>query len=501
MSSPLRSSVSPIKAAQLAAPGQEGLDFDAAGLTALRNAGSEELLIEDFPTAPGATGRLVLKRFEVAAPGARISLTGPDGDSFLPLPSVAHFSGRVDGDPDSTVYVGALPDRLVAYVHTSAGHSYVGPDESNVSYVVRMADSPLNATQTEASWSCAADQLPAALTATAQPSYPAAGLPDVAGFKQALVRIETDNQLYVHFGNSADNVGAYVLTLFGVINTVYEHDLDMHLTVSDVHLWTMADPYTGADTLTQLLQLGDWWHANRPIATYPRTYVHYLSGHPVSGGIAWVGVLCSGDFPTGPDYGGGYGLTQVYGTYPLQLWDQYASAHEMGHNFGSPHTHCYSPPIDQCYGSETPAPPCYSGMPHNPGTGNGTIMSYCHLLGWQYVSLVFHPRCITEKMLPEIASSSCLASIPTFPDVPNTDPFFHAIETIYELGITSGCTPPNFCPNDPVSRAQMAVFLLRSKFGVCYVPPPATGTVFTDVPSSSFAAGRRRQGACCEGRS
>ena len=130
-------------------------------------------------------------------------------------------------------------------------------------------------------------------------------------------------------------------------------------------MWASADPYTGGDTLTQLLQLGDWWHANRPMAAYPRTMVHYLSGHPVSGGIAWLSVLCSGRLRLRPDWGGGYGLTQVFGTYPLQQWDQYASAHEMGHNAGSPHTHCMGPPTypdwtDKCYTGEAG---CYSG-PH-----------------------------------------------------------------------------------------------------------------------------------------
>ena len=35
----------------------------------------------------------------------------------------------------------------------------------------------------------------------------------------------------------------------------------------------------------------------------------------------------------------------------------------------------------------------------------------------------------------------------------------------------------------------MAVFLLRGKHGAAYNPPPATGTIFTDVPVVGF---RRR---------
>jgi hypothetical protein len=34
----------------------------------------------------------------------------------------------------------------------------------------------------------------------------------------------------------------------------------------------------------------------------------------------------------------------------------------------------------------------------------------------------------------------------------------------------------------------MAIFLLRAKHGSTYTPPPATGTVFGDVTTSTFAA-------------
>ena len=55
--------------------------------------------------------------------------------------------------------------------------------------------------------------------------------------------------------------------------------------------------------------------------------------------------------------------------------------------------------------------------------------------------------------------------------------------------VTAGCgNGSTYCPDAGATRAQMAVFLLRSKKGICYTPPPATGTVFSDVPSNSFAA-------------
>ncbi len=54
-------------------------------------------------------------------------------------------------------------------------------------------------------------------------------------------------------------------------------------------------------------------------------------------------------------------------------------------------------------------------------------------------------------------------------------------------GITTGCGGGAYCPNNAVTRAQMAIFLLRTKHGSAYTPPTCTGNMFSDVPSGSFA--------------
>ncbi len=52
----------------------------------------------------------------------------------------------------------------------------------------------------------------------------------------------------------------------------------------------------------------------------------------------------------------------------------------------------------------------------------------------------------------------------TFNDVPTTHPFFQFIEALYASGITAGCqaAPPLYCPDNPVTRGQMAVFLAKA---------------------------------------
>jgi glucose/arabinose dehydrogenase len=74
-----------------------------------------------------------------------------------------------------------------------------------------------------------------------------------------------------------------------------------------------------------------------------------------------------------------------------------------------------------------------------------------------------------------------------FGDVPISYWSASWIEKLSADGITGGCGAGNFCPEDTVTRAQMAIFLLRAKHGASYTPPAAVG-VFTDVPTSYWAA-------------
>jgi hypothetical protein len=71
-----------------------------------------------------------------------------------------------------------------------------------------------------------------------------------------------------------------------------------------------------------------------------------------------------------------------------------------------------------------------------------------------------------------------------FADVACPSPFAAWIEQLAGEGITGGCGGGNFCPDTPVTRAQMAVFLLKAEHGSTYQPAACTG-VFGDVACPS----------------
>jgi hypothetical protein len=95
---------------------------------------------------------------------------------------------------------------------------------------------------------------------------------------------------------------------------------------------------------------------------------------------------------------------------------------------------------------------------------------------------------------------------PTFNDVPCSSGFAKWIDELAARNVTAGCGGGNYCPMTDVTRAQMAVFLLKTAFGPSYAPPPCTTPTFSDLPcSSGFApwvddlAGRGITAGCAPG--
>src|SRR4029450_13424157 len=88
---------------------------------------------------------------------------------------------------------------------------------------------------------------------------------------------------------------------------------------------------------------------------------------------------------------------------------------------------------------------------------------------------------------PTPSCSACVPGQEMFNDVPAGRPFCPFIEELVRRGITSGCGGGNYCPSASVTRAQMAVFLLRTLEGSGYTPPPCVPgqEMFNDVPASS----------------
>jgi len=79
------------------------------------------------------------------------------------------------------------------------------------------------------------------------------------------------------------------------------------------------------------------------------------------------------------------------------------------------------------------------------------------------------------------------AWIVDFLDVPPNQQFYNFVTTLVSNVITVGVGQGLYAVDQPTLRQQMAVFLLKGRHGLCYVPPNCTG-IFGDVPCPSTFA-------------
>jgi len=402
--------LSPARGQQTSLEGVAGVQklvLDRATLAALR--ARDSAVVRDFPLGRTRAADLVLARFEPFAPGARVEIVEPGGARALTLPDRVYFRGTVAGEDDSHVLLIAARARVHGFVVSRGEVFPFGPDGrgGHRSYALRDADPTRYPPPGDF---CANDLAPEAVRIPPAARALAATPPvaSTAGtLKQANVAIDTDQELRAKFPSDSAALD-YLASLAAAATSIYERDVAVRLRFSYIRLWGAAppDPWSATAPGGALGEVRTYWNdpANKMDTTAgPRTVVHFVSGKSVQGGVAYIDVLCNASY--------GYGVSQVYGSFdlsqPSQIWDALVVTHELGHNFGTPHTHCYSPPLDKCYANEAG---CYSGPVV---ASRGTVMSYCHLLagGLSNIDLVFGDV-VSARIGQSVGAASCLATVP-----------------------------------------------------------------------------------------
>lgn len=359
-----------------------------------------------------------LQPFTVAAPDAQLVLHGEGGTQTSPLEVRQYFRGTIQNYPNSFAFVGLDSTQSAkAIIHADSTVVVAEMGSPNTTGKRTLTARPVNA-QTDfadRTFQCGVDN--SFLSNFLKNSTEAGSLNEIVNLairagthlkanlkadapsplRRANLIIETDFELFQALGS---NTSTYVQDLMAYVSSIYQTEASTRFQIGQINVYTTSvDPWSAnSGTLSMLNELRSYWNDPARFAAN-RHHVHLISGKSAGGGVAWLNTLADKSYA--------YGVSaNINGTFvssnPQVVWDAVVVAHEIGHAFGSDHTHNYDAPylgspiggaVDCCaVGSSDTATQCRASgligqLPGvgsrsggTPGAGNGTIMSYCHLL-------------------------------------------------------------------------------------------------------------------------
>ena len=237
---------------------------------------------------------------------------------------------------------------------------------------------------------------------------------------QADIAVDTDTEWMAGKSNNRAIATTWIEDLFLSMNVMYERDINTRLLIGDVFLRIGPDPYnlSGSDRAAALSEFGEYWRLNQ--GSIVRDFAAMLSGRSISSGsfsgIAWINQYCRNGRLSNGRTAGSYSYNAVGSNWSASGISKFIG-HELGHNMGSPHTHCLSNNsggfVDECTNIESSSG-CFSGSPACPSAGSGTTMSYCHLLGGCGSTSDFHP--VVQSLLEDRLAANSPGCIAPFED-------------------------------------------------------------------------------------
>ncbi|HPF14826.1 MAG TPA: M12 family metallo-peptidase [Planctomycetota bacterium] len=392
-------------------PGYPGtLEVQAAPGALQAWMGRTRVQMTDVPLVGRGTVTLDLER--IAWDASKIGVQVNGQETRLDSGDLTLWKGVVVGDPSSDVFLGLSSYGSYGWVYS------MGEYEHWMAFLPQGSDwsqSRVRLVPERVLQSLGAGPPPLCQTDTsgiAPPAQPSGDWEDESfGGQHALgitreckVAIETDFEYYQIWNNISASYN-YTQILLAALSDRYRTQVDVVLTYPYLQFYTNAnDPWTaqpgGAGAM--LDEFRNAWSGNLPGGA---NLAHFLSGADLGGGVAYLDVLCNPNFGFGVS-GNLSGGTQFPVVQSSNTWDFYVVAHELGHNFGTVHTHDYCPPIDQCadtvaFGACQTQRVCIS---------NGTIMSYCHTCtgGMNNIDPHFHPTVV--QAMEAAVDASCLVN-------------------------------------------------------------------------------------------
>jgi len=330
-------------------------------------------------TIPMNNKNMVLELVEVPESFYNYVVMTSDGEQISANRDIKHYRGVVRDEQNSLAAITVYENEVIGLICSDEGNFNIVKDKQSGKHLffndknLKERTPFICGTVDDLSFSYDPEVLlkPRSNLSEQQSTLRSAVIDEVVRFY-----VETEYDIYQNKG-SISSVETFISGLFNQVSLLYQNE-DILTSVSCIYIWISNDPYTATTPTSLLTQFQN-----------TRTSIIgdlgiLLTFRDLGGGGAATTMTGSSGLCQ-PLTSNKLAVTQletIYKNVPNYSESVHFATHELGHLFGSRHTHACvwivnnvpNSAIDGCYSVEGNCP--QPGYP-----SKGTIMSYCHLSG------------------------------------------------------------------------------------------------------------------------
>ena len=265
---------------------------------------------------------------DLRASGYKAEDSAENGIQTIERGEVTTFKGKVEGEADSDVRITVSGAAIEGYVQVKGEKFFVEPAQKYSKFadaedvVVYSAENLLE----DKSFTC--DTELTKRIEHGKEMVATNGVESVQEQRVIEIATEADFQFVTKVGGAAQ-ANNEILSTLNMVEGMYQRELNLSISVTFQHTWSVTDPFDITDAGTMLVSLKNYWNANFPQSQHQRNTTYLFTGKPnvVGIGVAYVGVICNS-----PNFAYGLG-----GRTTSALANNLVVAHEIGHNLGANH--------------------------------------------------------------------------------------------------------------------------------------------------------------------